>query len=1583
MLEVFSNLKPQSPELLKSWKATVRPSLPMRLRWPLLALVATLLAMFVYVAWQPFRSLRLQVVLLEPSSVAKPEIVNFDDVTGLLVRRTSLAARKVFERFEANANFVCPSQGMDLLSSLRAQQNPLNSARGGSPLIVCGSGILKPTNEGCIFCESLRQAEQAKGVNLAHLITQVADMREKPTLLLLEVYHDAYESVPAINASSILEQCKQEIASQLRSLPRSPLAVFVRLRPANAAPTTPLLAVEVVDALAESAGQLVSIESLQKALVRSADSSDWIVTPSWQNKSKICVAVPKTIVRDNAPELQHASEGSSSEKTPKLVSFNSTGKLSMADGSLAGAELQARIDEASAQQLLEYCLEKRDLWLEQSRAGKQVPNPVEHPQAWRQLDKHLLNCRLLLSYGADEPIRSELSTTALGMVIAERGDSAQSITSRTPAWANRFASVAKQLSPGDSIKLTSQDLERLNLLEQQLAVGAEERGTTELLRSWMEAPDPSTDLATLLEVATLKPVEWSLRRELIYAKLEELRCRSLNARLCLDLPAVRRAQESLNGSFWLSATRLQPQWQDKVRGNCARARRDFVAAQIFLQAVHRATITANEFMRHFEHWNNTIAATEDSPDHHDNLVVVMTDISHLGRLIQAGQVETSESIHVHTRNIDARIEKWLADINNELEFKRPAEDKVDVNAFVASTLVSNKFLMNLKQAASTGPPNWTNLTPIRTKLSRLRTAFALFEQFSESDLPHTIEHAMDELARCIESVPTVSELNHFQTELQLAIRSQLPQLAQQACGSNSTYFATAMNLSLLGALGYEELDLDSRKAAIACHSMRTAIHQQATATAKWIEHAPSLIDSIAAHDLKAWNQGLVQFGEAPIELKPANINVAFPQSLELLDETQRTFTLQLSNATQVVQDLTVTFDYSRNQVRLAQTSDMTTVQEIQASLGARQSQMLSLTLNRLLNEPILSPIVITLRGADYEEVQVLELDGGIPAFARIHLSNTNCSTTNGAGQIVAQGQECVLFANRENAIDVSVTNVSQAPLKLQLRVLALTQGDVYLPEGALNEGDSNSYLAEHSVKLLAESIATTNVDVNESRRIVLPPVAFNPAEPAVSFHSLVIQLVDQNSKHTQFIRWIPSIVRPSSMVSVSAAYDANRGELRAALQFHSHAPIPNSPVNIVARLLEPVSLRELGRGRLSLASQSGTRELKIPVLPRDGLDRRILTVDVDDWPNVFTCQFDPLVTQRSLAFTQDILGVALVPTGSQDERGVTILDHADTTLSAEVHTIVSEARNNPGEGLVVVGLDLNRDRFLASEPSHTLRAATLQKSMWGGIGPDGRWSIDCITEYPTVRLPLEKKLSNHIELTAHFGPEEQRSWSPARSVIVDHDPPSVVRVGLAEEHGVIGKPIEITIEVDDRGLSGIASVEGCWSLSGDSQFSVDAKPIAAVRRTDHTWSLKLPSEELRSGATLLLVRARDRSNNVSETFSGLVECYTPEEIAVQKKNITSIVQGRVLYGVQGLSSMDVAIESIGDEPPPQPLDSVQTNAGGDFMFPRVPSGKYIVRVSGLHRGTKIQRQTMIDVMAPTPPKSLHFRLDQPAPPPSK
>jgi hypothetical protein len=285
---------------------------------------------------------------------------------------------------------------------------------------------------------------------------------------------------------------------------------------------------------------------------------------------------------------------------------------------------------------------------------------------------------------------------------------------------------------------------------------------------------------------------------------------------------------------------------------------------------------------------------------------------------------------------------------------------------------------------------------------------------------------------------------------------------------------------------------------------------------------------------------------------------------------------------------------------------------------------------------------------------------------------------------------------------------------------------------------------------------------------------------------------------------------------------------------------------------------------------------------------------------------------------------------------------------------------------VEVGIDQNRDRELRGEETVLLTADRQVTAALVGIGKTGELQIQATVSDVTVKLPAASLAGGRANILAHAVLGDRDAWSEPVEIVSDAQPPRVGQLELRPAGtAVIGKNVIVSALADDLGLSGVAKVEAAFDLDRSGKIGSSAPAVGAALGDDGRWLASVPTAGLSAGSYNLLVRATDKAGNASAPARASVRLI-PQELAdaeQQKSNAADIV-GLVTYGDAPQSAVTVSLNrdtgapapaktkgkgKAKGPPPAPPLAQATTDARGQFTFPKVAPGKYVVTAEALIR----------------------------------
>lgn len=426
---------------------------------------------------------------------------------------------------------------------------------------------------------------------------------------------------------------------------------------------------------------------------------------------------------------------------------------------------------------------------------------------------------------------------------------------------------------------------------------------------------------------------------------------------------------------------------------------------------------------------------------------------------------------------------------------------------------------------------------------------------------------------------------------------------------------------------------------------------------------------------------------------------------------------------------------------------------------------------------------------------------------------------------------------------------------------------------------------------------------------------------------------------------------PRRYVQPRVRYDAERGRVWIDVVAASTDLLPVNPVSVAARFADPLPLDAEQRLSGLLSATGGTLTLfaDLPRSPQPSL----VWLDVNGYPRAFAFQIPRDSSRDEIPERHDLLAARITAPGPQSAFAATV---PSIRVRCEWDVPLG-ALDAPGTQLQL-GFDLNRDRILSSEPFVSCPSDRMVQAALTQMSAETGWSVQTtVTDYE-VDLPVSGVGSGRWDLLAQMQAGTRRAWSGVVPVILDSDPPRLAAVALTPPEMIeIGKPLGVTVTADDRGLSGVATVELQLDVQRRGTWDAKAPAITAARMTDETWSATVPTANILPGTYSLLARATDALGNVSLPLPTKVRLLTTAEAAALIIPPTGRVAGSVFYGGQPQSEIEIVLQGPAMTPPLKQT----TDATGSFQFPKVPAGQYTLTATGVVRNKRRKSEQPLEI----------------------
>jgi hypothetical protein len=634
-----------------------------------------------------------------------------------------------------------------------------------------------------------------------------------------------------------------------------------------------------------------------------------------------------------------------------------------------------------------------------------------------------------------------------------------------------------------------------------------------------------------------------------------------------------------------------------------------------------------------------------------------------------------------------------------------------------------------------------------------------------------------------------------------------------------------------------------------------------------------------------------------------------------------------------------------------------------------------------------APLRITRRGASNHPSHLVLRAIAADSVARydvtVKLPPPQDITLTVAGPVTrwsssASGIELLPFPNRNNLFAFEIANGKPDERKIDVDlfpVLSLPASGV--PSVPLSEADAQRLRAEITLgPIVAEAKNLTisgggrpmPIPFKKPEEVVpvpaAAPAAAAPKAPAADKppptplpQGLLAIVTDQATKQQTFRQLNISPQRPQRYVRAQVRYRAGRERIEIRVSPQEGAILPASGVRIHGDLAEPIPSEAERQLDAVLKPGESEAELFVDVDSTSG-DFVTLRLTIDDYPRAMYFRVPIGGETSDLPEDLDLLSIRVteLPDGIVYKQPV-----GTVPVQVAIDAPASGSRNPPLR--VEVGLDQNRDRELKGDQTVLLTTDRQVTASLVGVTKLGELEINTKVSDFIVNVPAAGLGSGRMNVLAHSVFGDKDAWSDPIEVSLDGLPPRVSAIELRPSGTVvIGDPVLVSVMADDAGLSGVAKVEAAFDLDRSGKLGAAPPPTAGALGDDGRWTIAVPTAGLSSGTYNILVRATDKAGNEGQSARAPVRLASAEQAeADAKKTAAADITGVVNYGPEPQAGVPVSLlRDIGPlpptkkskknknaSPPPTPLAQAVTDAKGQFRFPKIAPGKYIVTATAL------------------------------------
>ncbi len=588
------------------------------------------------------------------------------------------------------------------------------------------------------------------------------------------------------------------------------------------------------------------------------------------------------------------------------------------------------------------------------------------------------------------------------------------------------------------------------------------------------------------------------------------------------------------------------------------------------------------------------------------------------------------------------------------------------------------------------------------------------------------------------------------------------------------------------------------------------------------------------------------------------------------------------------------------------------------------------------------------------------------------------------------------YPNRTGTLRWSLRNNSTDMQHVRLAIYTIDAETNALPEYVLPTRSVAELLRTLPPHELAVEVAPIEVPAAEpgtqqSPGPVLFPQQDDSKQPVPMQGGLIVALSDETSGLTQLqqVRFRPQ--RPRRFVDARVDYERSNGrvtiQVEAKRELTGTGRFPAEGIPVMARLAGAVArpLPARTTGRLT----PGSPHAALTLLAEPGSDHRV-ELDVAGWPRAFVFE---IVDGAPSLLRKPAIRMTVPSAGAVYQTAEVI------PVSVEVD--VPAAGFVTAEDRFEIGVDTNHDRRLEGETTVRVDRDRHVAVDWLGTAPDGSTQFHVDVGDFELLLPTNGLRNQWASLRGRVAVAgEPEVWGDAVPLVFDSALPQLKNVELRPgPTAVIGEPVVLLADADDAGLSGVSQVEVGFDPDRTGRFDGSAEPVTAVPLKDGRWRAEVPTDKLEQGRHLLLARALDHAGNAELPHLLWIEAITPEQAAARQSERTTLFAGQIFYGTEPVSGIKVRLTSDQTDaeeaadpmntesvekppspkksPPPEKSFAATSGKDGKFSIPAVTGGKFVLRIEGVLRGEKFDRQRKLTIDVGHPPAFLTVRLDRP------
>lgn len=619
-----------------------------------------------------------------------------------------------------------------------------------------------------------------------------------------------------------------------------------------------------------------------------------------------------------------------------------------------------------------------------------------------------------------------------------------------------------------------------------------------------------------------------------------------------------------------------------------------------------------------------------------------------------------------------------------------------------------------------------------------------------------------------------------------------------------------------------------------------------------------------------------------------------------------------------------------------------------------------------------SPVIFYVTHGGQKRRAVLESETLLPRMLSVGLQNESQEFEQIASDFLSDHSnvlEPAFAANKKNQMRIVTKHLDFKEAVISHRVL-LNQSDSTFPlHGVIDQSKATQALHSFGMMPVAAIAIPQLYRPGQMETVVFLPDANFANLSDRSFRELILESTNETTKHVQYTIMKAKAINPRQFLHASVTNNSESQMLEVVFSSTRESGFPIAGLNAQCELWDLEAGRLLATPQCVLDSSLNKKSIRISTAA--SMTKNLLVnISIDNWRSAFVFEID---RDRSGNYEPEssFVGATIRIAGDSN-----VIRTDATHVPMEMDLCINESTFEANRDRIHIGIDQNLDRTLDGESVVEVRDTKSHQTVFHGVNAKGDIILESKIGSIQASIPIEFGWNRKGALLAKVVRSGETIYSYGPQLIFDKQKPEIRSVQVQSVGPVIlGKPLAIEVITDDADLSGVDLVEGGWSVTGETEFHDRMIIIPALSNQNNRWILNLPTATNLPGYNTLLIRARDRAENISETYSLNIAITTEADYQQQIASAVTIVRGRLIsdhkllpgakltLGLEVEQKVDKQSESTAANSELKVIATTVSDEKGSFLFRGIPSGKYIVESNVILRGTRLVQRTPIVVDA--------------------